>query len=139
VFSVKNHNLRSKKWEEGKMVKFRFQDLEIWKKSIEISDGIFDISDTLEKRHLYRFAEQLRGSCLSVSNNIAEGSGSISRKEFVQFLNFSRRSIFETANIIIILNKRKIINEDICNKLLTDIDCLSRQVTNFQKTLKASK
>ena len=118
------------------MMKFRFQDLDIWKKSIEISDKIFDISDNLVKRHLYRFAEQLRGSCLSVSNNIAEGSGSLSKKEFIQFLNFSRRSIFETANIII-LNKRRLISDDICKKLLTDIDSLSRQVTNFQKSLKA--
>jgi len=44
------------------MVKFRFQDLEIWKMSINIADKLFDISDSLEDKHLYRFAEQLRGA-----------------------------------------------------------------------------
>lgn len=67
------------------MVKFRFQDLEIWKMSIEIADKLFDIADSIEQKKLYRFSEQLRGAGLSMSNNIAEGSGSNSKKEFIYF------------------------------------------------------
>jgi len=44
------------------MAKFRFQDLEIWKLSLEISDKLFDIADKLEQKKLFRFADQLRGS-----------------------------------------------------------------------------
>jgi four helix bundle protein len=69
------------------MAKFRFQDLEIWKIAIEIADGLFTISDELEGKRLYRFAEQLRGAGMSMSNNIAEGSGSRSAKDFSNFLN----------------------------------------------------
>lgn len=68
------------------MTKFRFQDLEIWKFAIEIADELFDIADELERRRLYRFAEQLRAAGMSMSNNISEGSGSSSKKEFNQFL-----------------------------------------------------
>ena len=46
---------------------------------------------------------------MSMSNNIAEGSGSTSNKEFAQFLNFTRRSSFENANILIILERRNLI------------------------------
>ena len=56
--------------------KFRFQDLKIWQSAIEIADELFNIADDLERKKLYRFAEQLRGSGMSMSNNIAEGSGS---------------------------------------------------------------
>ncbi len=70
------------------MVKFRFQDLEIWKLAIQITDE-------LEEKKLFRFAEQLRGAGMSMLNNIAEGSGSNSAKEFYQFLNVVRRSTFE--------------------------------------------
>ena len=77
------------------MAKFRFQDLKIWQTSIEIANSLFDIADDLENRKLFRFAEQLRGAAISMPNNIAEGSGSSSKKEFSQFLNFARRSTFE--------------------------------------------
>ncbi len=49
------------------MVKFRFQDLEIWQMAIEIADELLDIADELEKKRLYRFAEQLRGAGMSMS------------------------------------------------------------------------
>ena len=117
------------------MVKFRFQDLRIWQLSIEIADKLFDIADDLEERKLYRFAEQLRGAGMSMSNNISEGSGSVSKKEFKQFLNIARRSTFENANILILLFKRKLISEEKLNDLLIDLDSLCRQITSFQKTL----
>jgi len=117
------------------MVKFRFQDLRIWQLSIEIADKLFDIADNLEERRLYRFAEQLRAAGMSMPNNIAEGSGSDSKKEFKQFLNIARRSTFENANILILLFKRKLISEEKLNELLIELDSLCRQITSFQKTL----
>jgi hypothetical protein len=50
-------------------VKFRFQDLKIWQLSIEIADELFDLADDLERKKLYRFADQLRGAGMSMSNN----------------------------------------------------------------------
>ena len=117
------------------MVKFRFQDLIIWQLSIEIADELFDIADMLEGKHLYRFAEQLRGAGMSMSNNISEGSGSGSKREFKQFLNIARRSTFENANILILLLRRGLIAEDRVGRLLVDLDNLCRKITNFQKSL----
>ena len=73
---------------------------------------------------------------MSMSNNIAEGSGSSSKKEFVQFLNIARRSTFENANILILLRRRKLVEDDKVEKLLDKLDHLCRMITNFQRTLK---
>ncbi|UCG08923.1 MAG: four helix bundle protein [Desulfobacterales bacterium] len=120
------------------MVKFRFQDLKIWQSAIKIANELFDIADDLEKKKLFRFADQLRGSGMSMSNNIAEGSGSISKKDFSNYLNIARRSTFENANTIILLEMRSLISKDKLRKLLKDLDVLCRQITNFQKSLKKS-
>ena len=117
------------------MAKFRFQDLKIWQLAIEIANDLFDVADELERKKLYRFADQLRGAGMSMSNNIAEGSGSSSKKEFNQFLNIARRSTFENANILILLKKRNLILERELEKLLDKLDHLCRQITNFQSTL----
>ncbi len=118
------------------MSKFRFQDLRIWQLAIEIADELFDIADALDKRGLHRFAEQLRGAGMSMSNNIAEGSGSSSKKEFKQFLNMARRSTFEDANILILLQRRDLITKESMERLLNKLDSLCRQITSFQRSLK---
>jgi four helix bundle protein len=117
------------------IVKFRFQDLKIWQLAIEIADELFDLADDLEKKKLFRFAEQLRAAGMSMSNNIAEGSGSSSNKEFNQFLNIARRSTFENANILILLRRRDLISQEWLEKLLDKLDHLCRQITNFQGAL----
>jgi len=116
--------------------KFRFMDLEIWQEAIDIPDGLFDLADKLENMKLYRFAEQLRGSGLSMSNNIAEGSGSNSKREFLNFLNIARRSTFENANVLVVLEKRRLVDQANVTAMLSRLDRLCRKITNFQKSLR---
>ena len=116
---------------------FRFENLEIWKRSIELAERLFDIADDLERKKLYRFADQLRGAGLSVSNNIAEGSGSNSQKEFIQFLNIAKRSCFENANMVILFQRRGYISTELKQKLLTELDEICRMISGFIATLKS--
>ena len=118
------------------MIKFRFENLDIWQKSVELSRKLFRLADELEKQKLFRFADQLRGSGLSMPNNIAEGAGSTSKKEFIQFLNIARRSTFESASMIMMFEKDKLIKEDLKNELVKDLDELCRMITALSKTLK---
>ena len=116
-------------------VRFRFEDLEIWQMAIEVADLLFDLADELEHKRLFRFAEQLRGAALSMANNIAEGSGSTSDREFVQFLNVARRSTFENANMLMVFERRRLIEQTRRDQLLERLDLLSRKITAFQRTL----
>ncbi len=116
------------------MAEFRFEDLDIWKKAIKIGDQLYDIADDLENENKYRFAEQLRGSALSVSNNIAEGSGG-SDREFERYLNIARSSVYELANMLKLFLIRGYVDETDSNELLDQLDHLSRQITNFKKKL----
>jgi four helix bundle protein len=113
-------------------VDFRFEQLDIWKEAIQISDILFDYSDKAEEMKIFKFAEQLDSS---ISNNIAEGSGSFSDKEFASFLNISRRSVFECANIIHIFLRRKIIKHEEKEMIFKQLVLLSKKITNFRKSL----
>jgi four helix bundle protein len=112
-------------------------DLEILRDSIEMAAKLFDVADRLEARRPYRFAEQLRGFGLSMSNNIAEGSGSTSKREFSNFLNIARRSTFENANVVLVLERRRLMGEDEATQVLELLDHLCRKITNFQRSLHA--
>ena len=122
----------------GEIGTFRFQKLEIWKKAIEIGHKLLDVADILEKRKLYRFAEQIRGASLSISNNIAEGSGSSSKKDFAHFLNIARRSAFENANMAIVFERRRLIDKKVRDELLQDLEAECRMITGFIRNLKGN-
>jgi four helix bundle protein len=111
-------------------------DLEIWQDSMDIAQKLFDLADRLEEKRLYRFAEQLRGSGLSMSNNIAEGSGSSSKREFSNFLNIARRSTFENANVMLTLERRGLVSGEEVTDILGRLDHLCRKITNFQRSLR---
>ena len=118
------------------MSSFRFHNLEIWKRGAVLNRGCFELADQLENRRLFRFAEQLRAAALSITNNIAEGSGSTSNAEFRSFLNYSRRSIFETANMLLLLAENGYLETSRTEPLLKELEEISRMITSFTRTLK---
>ena len=74
--------------------KFRFQDSEIWKEAIEIGLILFEIADRLEQMKLFRFVDQTRGVGMSMSNNIAESTGTDYVGEQQQLLRFALSGMF---------------------------------------------
>lgn len=121
------------------MKKFRFENLKIWQRAVEVARKLFRLADILEEKRLYRFADQLRGAGISMPNNIAEGSGSTSKKEFTQFLNIARRSTFENASMVLVFAKDSLISEDMKDEIVQDLDELCRMITSFSRSLKVNK
>jgi four helix bundle protein len=114
---------------------FKLEDLEMWKKAVEIGNKLFDIADRLEEKKLYRFAEQVRAAGLSMSNNIFEGSGSLSRKEFSQFPNIARRSTFEKANMLIVFEMRGLVTGEEKDNILQDLEEECKMISGFIRSL----
>jgi len=115
---------------------WRFEDLEIWQMASDLAVKFHKVAEDLDQRRLFKYAEQLRGAGLSLSNNIAEGSGSTHKQEFIQFLNIARRSLFEDASMLLVFEKMALVEASKIDELLADCDTLSRKITNFSRTLR---
>src|SRR5207237_2359361 len=118
---------------------FRFQELEIWKRAAQFSPLLFRLADKLDERRLYRFAEQLRAAVLSITNNIAEGSGSTSPVDFANFLNTARRSTFEVANILFLLSNDQYIDQRSVAEIIPKLAEESRMILAFMRNLKSPR
>lgn len=88
---------------------FKFETLDVWKKSVEFADIMISIADILPQKYQFSFGEQLRRAGLSIPNCIAEGSGRNSKKETNYMFNVAKGSLYECINILVILNKRNLI------------------------------
>lgn len=115
---------------------FRFEGLEVWQHAADLAFELGSIADVVEECRRYRYAEQLRSAALSISNNIAEGSGSSSSADFRNFLNFARRSTFECANMLTIFRRQKLVKDDQAEQLLLKLNRVSRMITALSRSLK---
>jgi len=114
---------------------FRFLDLQIWEQAADMAVELDELAGELDERKKYRFAEQLQSAGLSISNNIAEGSGSNANKDFVKFLFIARKSAFECASMLMIFQRTSYCNPNKSNQLIADLEKLSKMIVSFSRTL----
>ena len=81
-----------------------YENLDVWKKSIDMVTEVYVLVKLLPKDETYALSDQMRRSAVSVPSNIAEGSSRNSKKEFVQFLYISLGSLCELETQLLIAN-----------------------------------
>jgi len=114
---------------------FRFETLEVWKKSIITLDKLLDIADDLTNKNLFRFAEQLRGAGLSIPNNIAEATGCTTKKESMAFLGYAKRSAYEVVSMLVVFVRRKYIIPGTKEQLVIELEELCKMMSGFSRSL----
>jgi len=114
---------------------FRFQTLEVYRTTLEISGDIFILLNELQNKREFVIADQLMRAFLSITNNIAEGSGSNSEKEFAYFLNIARRSVFECVNIMTIMHLKGHLSNEAKDEYSEKFELISRKLQSLRKYL----
>ncbi|UHO38174.1 four helix bundle protein [Chryseobacterium capnotolerans] len=115
-----------------------FEDLDIWKKSRELSQKIF-ISLIQSSNCSQNIKNQIDRSSASVMDNIAEGFEREGNKEFINFLSMSKGSCGEVRSQLIRAFDRNFINEHEFNDLKKDYADLSKMISGFMKYLKTTE
>jgi len=115
---------------------FRFEQLEIWKLAIKYADKLYDIAEKFPPFELYALASQLRRAAVSISNNIAEGSGASTNKDFKSFLDISIKSALETVNILFFAEVRKYTGEKEKLSLYNEAEILIKKIRAFKNSLR---
>ena len=85
---------------------FRFERLRVWQKAIELYDVADSVADTLPRRSRFVLPDQLRRAALSISSNIAEGSGRETLRESQHFFTIAKGSAFEVVSIATVCRRR---------------------------------
>ena len=86
-----------------------FQELVVWERAKELSILTYPIAKNIVE---YSYRDQLNRAVLSISNNIAEGFGRRSKKEFKRFLNISLGSTYEVNSMLLIFKDLKLISDE---------------------------
>ena len=114
---------------------FKFELLEIWKLANGYTDQIYEITKTFPKDELFNLTNQLRRSSSSIPDNIAEGSGSQTIKDFKNYLQISIKSTFESVSQLYRAKRRGYIDKVIRVKTYDQAEVLVKKINSFKKWL----
>lgn len=115
---------------------FRFENLEIWRDAIAFSEKIYKTTAKFPREEMFALTNQLRRAVISVSANIAEGSGSNSRRDFRNYLNIAIKSLMEIVSLLEIAKRIDYISEEIFMSLRTNAEVLVKRTQAFRNSLK---
>jgi four helix bundle protein len=81
----------------------RFEDLRCWQEARVLVREIYRIAEEGRLSKDYETRSQLKRAALSCMNNIAEGFGKYSNKEFIHYLDTAHNSASEVKSILYVL------------------------------------
>lgn len=77
---------------------FNFEKLEVWQKAILFANHVYSITRSFPDNEKFGLTSQMRRAAVSISSNIAEGSGRFSTKDFARFVEYATGSVFEVVS-----------------------------------------
>jgi len=117
------------------------KDLEVWKKSIDLVEAVYKLTKSFPKSEQFSLSVQMQRSAISVPSNIAEGSGRMSRGDYIRFLYIARGSLLELDTQIEIANRLGYISnersERICSLSERVLKMLDGLIFSLKRNFKA--
>ena len=116
------------------MDKYSFEKLEVYAVARQLVVKVYRIIHLLPERERFALSSQLQRSIVSVVSNIAEGSGRISLKEKMHFIEISFGSLMEAYSQLQICCDLNYIREE-------DMQCLKQdffQISSMLNSLRRS-
>ena len=113
-----------------------FEDMSVWKKAMELSVKIFNLTKKLPKKEDYGLTSQIRRSTLSISGNIAEGYGRKHTKDKLNFYYDSRGSLSETKNHLIYGKNVGYFTDSECRECNNIIHAIWKELNSLIASLK---
>lgn len=113
----------------------KYDELIIWKKSMELAKVVYTITDKFPKDEKYGIVSQMRRAVVSIVSNIAEGAGRESNKEFNHFLSISNGSSYELQTQLLISADINLISADKIKTAKELIDEIQKMNFALRKSL----
>jgi four helix bundle protein len=114
---------------------FRFEKLDVWQRAISFADSIYTVTRPFPSDERFGLTNQMRRAAVSVSSNIAEGSGRASDVDFARFLEFSYSSLMEVVSQSTVAKRQQFLQHTAFDRIYRESEELSRMLSGLRATL----
>lgn len=109
-----------------------FRNLEAYKAGKELIKEVYRLLKKFPKEEQFAMCSQLRRASISITSNIAEGSGRVSNKEKVHFLHISYGSLMEVLSQMDIANDLEYITKEEFNNIEVLVENVGRPLSGLE-------
>ena len=124
-------------------IEYSFQKLNAWKEAKKLVVEVYHLLDGFPRFEKYALCDQIRRAIVSVPSNIAEGSGRVSLKEKIHFLEIAYGSLMETYNQLLIAIDLMYITEESVETIKPSVDNVAKMINglrnSYSKQLETAK
>ena len=115
-----------------------FTKLEMWQLGMDIAVEVTEILETIPQTKAgFKIRDQADDAACSIPSNLAEGSSRRSEKEKYRYYEYALGSAFELQTRMLILQRRKFVDEVVLTRFLERLVTLQRKMGAFMGVLKA--
>ena len=114
---------------------YAFENLNAWKAARGLVVAVYQLLDSFPNFEKYALCDQIRRAIVSVSSNLAEGSGRISPKEQLHFYEIAYGSLMEAYNQLILATDLNYIDENNLDDLRPLVDDVARMLNGLRASL----
>ena len=111
---------------------YSFETLNAWQEARKLVVSVYQLLDGFPKFEKYALCDQIRRSIVSVPSNLAEGSGRMSLREQIHFIEIYYGSLMEAYNQLIIAADLNYIDEQSLESLKAPIDNVARMLNGLR-------
>jgi len=117
----------------------RFEDVRAWQMARELTNLIYDVTESGEFSRDFGLKDQIRRASASIMHNIAEGFDAGSDAEFINFLKYARRSASEVQSELYLATDRRYVTAEQFQLLYDKATEVKKSINAFIAYLRKSK
>jgi four helix bundle protein len=114
---------------------FRFEKLDIWQRAISFAGCIYDATRGFPSDERFGLTNQMRRAAVSVSSNIAEGSGRVSDVDYARFIEIAYGSLMEVVSQAALAHRQNFMTQGSYASLYKEAEELARMLSGLRSTL----
>jgi four helix bundle protein len=115
-----------------------FKDLEVWKKSMDLVDRIYELTQTYPLDERFGLVAETRKTVRSIPYNVAEGKKRVSSKEFRHFVSIASGSLGELHTQVLMASRRKYLSPETLPRLESQIEEIGKMLYSLERALSPS-
>jgi four helix bundle protein len=114
---------------------FRFEKLDVWQRAVNHASNIYTLTRSFPSDERFGLTNQMRRAAVSISSNIAEGSGRASDVDFARFLEFSYSSLMEVVSQSTVATRQLFSPQTAFDSIYQESEELARMLSGLRATL----